>query len=184
MIIDVWAPNATGVYSGVDVSGNEASLDTTYLRGLQATDSDRVASFDIIFPGHYKGRAIHQHVISHYNYTLLPNNTIVGGDINHIEQLFFDESLRTAVEATSPYNINTQDMVSNDGDMWVPSQADGSSDPFPDFVYVDPTDITHGLLMWISIGIGPSTNYTSDAVFAGSWDGETTIAHANSLEGL
>jgi hypothetical protein len=185
MMVDVCqAANATAVYSGVDISRNKASLDTTYLRGLQATDSDRVASLVTIFPGHCKGRAIHQHVISHYNYTLLPNNTVVGGDINHIGQLFFGESLRTAVEATSPYNINTQDMASNDDDTWAPSQADGSYDPFPDFVCLDPTDITLGLLMWISIGIDPSANYTSDAVFSGSWDGETTIAHANSLEGL
>lgn len=123
LMLDVWAANATGVYSGVDISGNAAPLDTTYLRGLQATDSDGVASFDTIFPGHYAGRAIHQHVVSHYNYTLLPNNTIVGGDINHIGQLFFDESLRTAVEATSPYNTNTQSVVSNDDDMWAPSQV-------------------------------------------------------------
>lgn len=184
MMLDVWAANATGVYSGVQVSGNEASLDTTYLRGLQATDSDGVASFDTIFPGHYDGRATHQHIVSHYNYTILPNNTIVGGDINHIGQLFFDESLRSAVEATSPYNTNTQSIVSNDDDMWAPSQADNSYDPFPDFVYLDPTDITKGLLMWISIGIDPTANYTSDAIFAGSWDGETTIPHANSLEGV
>jgi hypothetical protein len=38
--------------------------------------------------------------------------------------------------------------------------------------------------MWITIGIDPSANYTSDAVFAGSWDEETTIGYANSLEGL
>ena len=55
MMVDALAANATGVYSGVDVSGNEASFDTTNLCGLQATDFDGVASFDIIFPGHYKG---------------------------------------------------------------------------------------------------------------------------------
>lgn len=184
MMLDVWAANATGVYSGVDVKGNVAPLDTDFLRGLQATDSDGVAAFDTIFPGHYKGRAIHQHVVSHYNYTILPNNTIVGGDINHIGQLFFDEALRTAVEATYPYNTNTQDVTSNDDDMWAPSQAENSYDPFPDFVYLDADDITQGLLVWISIGIDPTANYTSEAVFAGSWTGETTIAHYNELEGL
>jgi hypothetical protein len=68
--------------------------------------------------------------------------------------------------------------------MWAPDQADNSYDPFPDFVYLDPSDITKGLLMWISIGIDPTANYTSEAVFAGSWDGETTLVHTNSLEGL
>lgn len=184
MMLDVWAANATGVYSGVDISGNEASLDTDFLRGLQPTDSDGVAAFDTIFPGHYQGRAVHQHVVSHYNYTILPNNTIVGGDSNHIGQLFFDEALRTAVEATYPYNTNTQAVTSNDGDMWAPSQAENSYDPFPDFVYLDADDITQGLLMWISIGIDPTANYTGDEVFAGSWTGETTIAHSNELEGL
>lgn len=123
LMLEVWAANATGVYSGVHISGNEGPLDETYLRGLQATDSDGVAAFDTIFPGHYAGRAIHQHIISHTNYTVLPNNTIVGGDINHIGQLFFDESLRSAVEATYPYSTNTASIVSNDDDMWAPSQV-------------------------------------------------------------
>lgn len=123
LMLDIWAANATGVYSGVAVSANEASLDTTFLRGLQVTDSDGVASFDTVFPGHYSGRAIHQHVVSHYNYTILPNNTIVGGDINHIGQLFFDESLKAAIQDTYPYNTNTEAAVTNDEDMWAPDQV-------------------------------------------------------------
>lgn len=124
MMLDVWAANATGVYSGVEITGNEGGLENTYLRGLQATDSDGVASFDTTFPGHYAGRAIHQHVMSHYNYTILSNNTIVGGDI------------------------------------------------------------TKGLLLWISIGIDPTANYTSETFSAGSWDGTTTLPVTNDLEGL
>lgn len=51
VMVDVWAANATDVYSGIDVQFNNGSLDSTYLRGLQPTDTDGVAAFDTIFPG-------------------------------------------------------------------------------------------------------------------------------------
>lgn len=46
MMLEIWAANATGVYSGVSVSGNYGPLNETYLRGLQPTDSDGVAAFE------------------------------------------------------------------------------------------------------------------------------------------
>lgn len=58
LLIDIWHCNATGVYSGVSASG-QGGLDTTSFRGVQATDTDGVAQFDTIVPGHYTGRAVH-----------------------------------------------------------------------------------------------------------------------------
>lgn len=76
--VDIWNCNATGTYSGIDQSGNEASggYNSTYLRGIQLTDHDGVASFQTIFPGHYMGRAIHTHLLAHTNATVEPNGTI------------------------------------------------------------------------------------------------------------
>lgn len=53
LYIDIWNANATGVYSGISESGNYAAdgWDSTYLRGVQPTDSDGVVTFDTIFPG-------------------------------------------------------------------------------------------------------------------------------------
>ena len=165
-MIDTWGANATGVYSGVVfagsdmVSANLGSLSENYNRGVQPTDADGVAAFDTNFPGHYDGRAIHQHTIVTHNYTLLPNGTYSGGSVNHIGQIFFEEKLRSAVEATYPYSLNTQAVTSNDDDTWAPSQADNDSDPYPEYVYLG-DDITDGLLMWLQIGINVTADVTS-----------------------
>lgn len=56
--IDFWHCNATGVYSGIVTSGNGDSSDTvnvntTFLRGIAETDTEGVATFESIVPGHY-----------------------------------------------------------------------------------------------------------------------------------
>jgi len=61
---DFDSSNSTGVYGGVIGYGNGnegdlSNLNNTFLRGLQATDPDRVAQFETLFPGHYGGRATH-----------------------------------------------------------------------------------------------------------------------------
>lgn len=73
--VDVWNCNATGVYSGVAATG-QAGVNSTFLRGIQLTDHDGVASFQTIFPGHYDGRAIHTHLMAHVNAQVQPNGTI------------------------------------------------------------------------------------------------------------
>ena len=41
---------------------NDASiLMGTTLRGVQPTDTDGIATFDTLMPGHYEGRATHIH---------------------------------------------------------------------------------------------------------------------------
>ncbi|KAF2759166.1 aromatic compound dioxygenase, partial [Pseudovirgaria hyperparasitica] len=181
LLIDIWSCNATGTYSGIDVASGQAGLNTTFLRGLQQSDSDGVVQFDTIFPGHYDGRAIHEHVVVHTNAQTLRNGSWIGGTYAHIGQLFFDESLRSAVEATYPYNTNTQAIVSNDDDMWAPTQADNNYDPFPEFVYLS-DDITDGLLAWISIGIDTTANHTADASYAAYYD--ATGGHNNANGGV
>jgi protocatechuate 3,4-dioxygenase beta subunit len=135
LLIDIWAANSTGAYSGVDSTG-QGGLNSTYLRGVQPTSDDGVAEFDTVFPGHYDGRATHEHVVAHVNASILRNGSFTGGTVAHIGQLFFDESLRSEVEATYPYSQNEAAVTTNDEDMWAPTQADNSYDPFPEFVYL------------------------------------------------
>ena len=54
LLADIWAANATGVYSGVAATG-QGGLNSTFLRGLQQSDEDGVVSFETLFPGHYTG---------------------------------------------------------------------------------------------------------------------------------
>ncbi|KAF4970252.1 hypothetical protein FZEAL_10087 [Fusarium zealandicum] len=167
--VDIWNANATGIYSGISVTGNEAAegVNSTYLRGVQITDHDGVAQFETIFPGHYEGRATHTHLLTHTNATLMPNGTISVWDapVAHIGQLFWPETLRSAVEATSPYNTNTQSVTSNEEDMWSVIQADESYDPFPQYVYLG-EKIEDGLFAWIQIGVNASVDYSTDEYYA------------------
>ncbi|KAI0552648.1 Intradiol ring-cleavage dioxygenase [Xylaria curta] len=163
--IDIWNCNATGVYSGVE--SGQGGLNSTFLRGIQLTDYEGVATFETIFPGHYSGRAPHTHLLAHTNASVQSNGTISvwGAPVSHIGQLFWPEDLRAEVEANAPYNQNTQELTTNDEDMWSILQADESFDPIPQFVYLGDS-IQDGLFAWIQIGINGSADYTTDDYYS------------------
>jgi hypothetical protein len=182
LYVDIWNANATGVYSGVE--SGQGGLNTTFLRGIQKTDEEGVASFETIFPGHYDGRAIHTHLLTKSNVSLYENGTTTGGAVTHIGQVFYPEALVSAVEATAPYNTNTQAYTSNDEDMWSIVQAGETFDPFPQFIYLG-DDITDGLLAWIQIGINSTADHTDDSYYAvaASYQAGGGVANADSLSG-
>ncbi|KAG4411800.1 hypothetical protein IFR04_015063 [Cadophora malorum] len=67
--------NSTSVYSSTTMSGNGNTndvfiLDEIFLRGLQATDDDAIALFDIIFASYYTSRVTHIYTILHMNAAL------------------------------------------------------------------------------------------------------------------
>jgi hypothetical protein len=84
-----------------------------------------------------------------------------GGAVTHIGQLFWPETLRSAVEATYPYSTNTQAVTSNAEDMWSIVQAENDYDPFPEFVYLGES-IEDGLLAWIQVGVNVTADYSDD----------------------
>ncbi|KAI0600999.1 Intradiol ring-cleavage dioxygenase [Biscogniauxia sp. FL1348] len=182
--VDIWNCNATGTYSGVE--SGQAGLDTTFLRGIQLTDHDGVASFETIFPGHYDGRAIHTHLLAHTNASVQSNGTISvwGAPVAHIGQLFWPDDLRAEVEATEPYTQNTQALTTNDDDMWSILAADENFDPIPQFVYLGDS-IEDGLFAWIQIGINASADYTDDDYYsvAAYLDAEGGHAQAGGIGG-
>ena len=70
--VDIWHCNSTGVYSGVQASGNgneddATNLDATFLRGIQPSNKEGIVQFESIFPGHYTGRAPHIHGTFRYD---------------------------------------------------------------------------------------------------------------------
>jgi hypothetical protein len=105
--------------------------------------------------------------MAHEKGKILPNHTYVGGQISHIGQVFFEEALRTKVEATSPYSSNTAAITTNDADMWAPQQASPNYDPLMEYVFLG-RGVKDGIFGWISIGINVTANYTVDFP-AGSW---------------
>ncbi|KAF2969686.1 hypothetical protein GQX73_g3878 [Xylaria multiplex] len=167
LLIDVWSCNATGQYSGVSAAG-QGGLSTTWLRGVQPTDADGVVSFDSIFPGHYQGRATHQHIIAHVGSQTLPNGTYTGGRVAHLSQLFFDQALRDAVELTAPYNTNRIPKTTNLGDQFNGYAASANYDPFPNYLFLG-NGLANGLFVWAELGLNTSSNWDYYASYASTW---------------
>lgn len=184
--LDFWHCNATGVYSGVVANGNgnsdPANINATFLRGIQTTDTDGVAQFISIVPGHYTGRTNHIHVMAHTegNYEIQANQTITGGTkAAHVGQLFFDQSLLTEVQAVAPYSTNTQTQTTNAEDN-IMAQEGANFDPVVEYVLLGDS-VAQGIFAWISIGInGTASNTVQAAATFGESGG---VANANSMGG-
>ena len=87
--VDVWHADALGVYSGA-IANNAG---TSFLRGIQRSNASGLAVFQTIYPGWYRGRAVHIHVKVH-----------VGGNVVHTGQFFFSDTLTDAVYTRAPYS--------------------------------------------------------------------------------
>ena len=110
--IDVWHCDAGGVYSGFGQAstggpggGQSATDDQTFLRGTQVTDANGLGQFQTIYPGWYRGRAVHIHMKVH-----------VGGSVVHTGQLFFDDGLTDQVYGSAPYSSRGTPDVRNSAD--------------------------------------------------------------------
>lgn len=168
--------NATGVYAGVVASGNgdsndASNINSTFLRGIQKTDSDGVAAWRSIFPGYYSGRATHIHMITHTNATLLSNGTISGGTIRHIGQIFYDQDLIDYINGNVyPYTMNNITLTENDEDRVFITETSTDSDPVLNYVLLG-DKVEDGLFAWISIGVDPDAEYTTEAASVLTEDG-------------
>ncbi|KAJ9129621.1 Extracellular dioxygenase [Pleurostoma richardsiae] len=172
--LEMWHCNSTGIYSGIVASGNGNDNDTsninaTFLRGIQPSDSEGVLTFDSIFPGHYTSRTTHIHVLAHINATVYPNNTIQGGTIAHVGQVFFDQDLIDEVETTYPYTTNTQEVTTNADDYILVEEAD-TVDPVVEYVFLG-NDVSDGILAWISFALNASASYDVGAAAVLGEDG-------------
>jgi protocatechuate 3,4-dioxygenase beta subunit len=185
--VEIWHCNATGVYGGVVASGNGDSTDAsninnTFLRGIQPTDTDGVAQFESVFPGHYSGRATHIHVMVHTNATVQANGTLgLDNYASHVGQAFFDQSLITEVSAVEPYASNTQAVTLNADDSIMSEEAgtDGV-DPVMEYTLLGDS-VSDGLFAWLAFGIDSSKSESiSPAVYLYEEGGQ---ANANSGAG-
>jgi protocatechuate 3,4-dioxygenase beta subunit len=103
VVVDVWHCDALGVYSGV--SGNSGN----FLRGFQRTDTDGRASFTTIYPGWYRGRAVHLHF-------KIRTDPDASAGFEFTSQLFFDDELSKQVYATGVYTQNGPQEMLNASD--------------------------------------------------------------------
>ena len=117
--MDIWQCNAAGQYSGFS-DGREgfATRGQTFLRGVLPTDPKGQAAFSTIYPGWYRGRAVHIHVKI--------RTTAPSGAYELTTQLFFDEALTDSIHALPPYAAhgardmtNARDGIFRSGDQTV-----------------------------------------------------------------
>ena len=126
------------------------------LARLQKTDKDGVVTFDTLFPGHYDSLATHYHNIAHFNATLFPNNTITGGTIPRIGQIFWDQEIINTVESTFPYNTNDIPIMPNAKDRVVGVETENSeADPMLNYAYLGDR-VADGIFAWITVAVNVS----------------------------
>jgi protocatechuate 3,4-dioxygenase beta subunit len=111
--VDIWHCDALGVYSDESVQKTSGK---TWLRGVQLTDTNGLATFKTIYPGHYVGRTTHIHVKVH-----------VSGHVAHTGQLFFPDRLSEQVYKLSPYRKDTGSYQTRGSDQIYTGQHGSSS---------------------------------------------------------
>jgi len=92
--VEIWHCDATGDYSAFrdNGGGKDAAAGTTFLRGTQSATREGIVEFATVYPGWYRGRAVHIHLrVHHDDATVLTS------------QLFFPDDYTDAVYASAPY---------------------------------------------------------------------------------
>jgi protocatechuate 3,4-dioxygenase beta subunit len=108
--VDVWQCDALGVYSGVsDNTFASSTVGEKFLRGYQLTDENGAAQFATIYPGWYRGRAVHIHF-------KIRTTAATGSAYEFTSQFFFDDTLTDQVHSQEPYASKGQRDVRNTSD--------------------------------------------------------------------
>jgi len=105
--VDLWHCDALGLYSDVPA---ENSSGRRFLRGYQTTDSGGTVTFSTIYPGWYRGRAVHVH---------FKVRTFSGSakTFEFTSQVFFDDAISDEAYTQSPYNTRGSRDTRNANDM-------------------------------------------------------------------
>lgn len=111
--VEIWHCDAQGVYSAF---AGEGSANEKFLRGYQVTDASGTAQFTTIYPGWYRGRAIHIH------FKVLTTGAS-GASYEFTSQMYFDDAVSDRVFTQAPYSgrsgqrdtTNASDGIYGDG---------------------------------------------------------------------
>lgn len=96
-MVEIWHCDALGVYSAFE---QEGTANQNFLRGYQETDENGEAKFTTIYPGWYRGRAIHIHFKVH-------TTGSDGQDYEFTSQMYFDDAISDQVLAQAPYTAKS-----------------------------------------------------------------------------
>jgi protocatechuate 3,4-dioxygenase beta subunit len=106
-VVEIWHTDASGDYSAFadGGGGKDEAGGTTFLRGSQTADDEGIIEFHTIYPGWYRGRAVHIHVRVHVD-----DATVL------TSQLYFDEAYTESVFASGVYAEFGSPDTSNEAD--------------------------------------------------------------------
>lgn len=92
--VEIWHADASGDYSAFadGGGGKDEGAGTTFLRGTQTADDQGIVEFLTIYPGWYRGRAVHIHL-----------RVAVGGRRVLTGQIYFDDAYTRTVYQSEPY---------------------------------------------------------------------------------
>ena len=108
--VDVWQCDAEGRYSAFQDRGAGGDLrEEKFLRGYQLTDASGMAKFTTIYPGWYRGRAVHIHF-------KIRTEVSQGSVYEFTSQLYFDDALSDQVFAKAPYAARGAHTTRNSND--------------------------------------------------------------------
>ncbi|KAF8331460.1 Intradiol ring-cleavage dioxygenase [Cantharellus anzutake] len=184
--VEIWHANATGFYSGFTAEstggsgntgappsnstgsggGNPANTamsdELSFLRGGWPTNKNGVVEMSTVYPGFYTGRTTHIHTAVQTNWTKAANGTIESteGNLLHIGQVFFDESLNDKVFASIPYVNTTQSHTTyNADDSILAEENTGGYNAFAD-AYQLGKNLQDGVIAYITIGVDSTARYS------------------------
>jgi hypothetical protein len=149
--VDIWHCNSLGVYSGFLAEGTK---NETFLRGIQFTDDNGIASFTTIYPGWYTGRVTHIHIKVHINSTLdSPSGTIVGGHVSHTGQIYFNDTIDSEIAKLEPYSQRASvPLTTQNSDSIFVNQ--GGIESLLDLQFIDPeVEYIGGFVASIVLGV-------------------------------
>ena len=103
--VEIWHCDKDGIYSEYANSMNAGSTSTTYLRGVQTTNSTGQVTFKTIYPGWYNPRATHVHV-----------EVFSGTTLKKTTQIGFPDATNTAVYGQTSLYTKGQNTSTDDTD--------------------------------------------------------------------
>ncbi|KAE8306977.1 Intradiol ring-cleavage dioxygenase [Aspergillus transmontanensis] len=146
---EIWSCNSVGQYSGV----------------LEQHDSP-LSNLNTTF------------LRAHVGATVLPNNTLTGGHVPHISQLFFEQELITALEASEPYRTNKAHITLNPDDgIFTLATGEGEYDPVLSYTMLG-DKLSDGILASVTMGVDVSASYRTP--YAVELTDHGGVSHRNS----
>jgi protocatechuate 3,4-dioxygenase beta subunit len=115
--VDVWHCDAQGLYSDVPAEG---SVGRRFLRGYQITNAGGSVTFATIYPGWYRGRAVHVH----FKVRTFSGSTKT---FESTSQIFFDDAISDEVYKQVPYSTRGSRDTRNANDMVYASNGNSGS---------------------------------------------------------